>query len=541
MDNTQNLVIKPDFPLDSINEIEALGKLGSYFADYTHNTIRISKGLSKILGYEEKSMCFPLNNFLYLHVHTDDIDKIKNPKIVDNSCNAQYKIIKHNKSIAYIINRSSYKLDENGKILNCTGIIQDITEEKLAKLKLEYDENMFRQVTEKSYQIVYAIDLSGKFLYCSPNVKKYLGYETSEVINNNQSYFTDKKTSEMLFKARKKVLKTKKPLEIKDYIIYHKDGSKRWNNTNLFYIKDCISDLDLVVGIVKDITSTKIIEDKLEENHKKLKESLEYDKLKTEFLANISHELRTPINIIFSSLQLFNIYLNNELTYESVNKLKYYSKIMKQNSYRLLRLINNLIESSKIDAGFLSLNKKNCDIVSLILNICSSVKDYIHYKNLNFSYSSDIKEKVLRCDPDQIERIILNLLSNAVKFSKNNGHINLRIYEEDNNIVISVKDDGIGICKEKQSVIFDRFRQAHPLLTRNHEGSGIGLSLVKSLVTMHDGEIIVNSEENIGSEFILRFPIKTNNNDVEEKKDNETLNSNHIEKISIEFSDIYDL
>lgn len=277
--------------------------------------------------------------------------------------------------------------------------------------------------------------------------------------------------------------------------------------------------------------------DTYSKNNILLKEALEYSNLKTEFLSNMSHELRTPLNIIFSSIQLFKVYLDNEDDLQSKEKLYNYVNIMKQNCYRLLRLINNLIDSTKIDAGFLSLNMHNQDIICIIANICNSIKGYIESKDLTFTYHSTVTNKIMSCDAEKIEQIILNLLSNAVKFSKPHGKIQLNVSENNGNLIISVKDNGIGIPKEKQKIIFNRFRQVQPLMNRNHEGSGIGLSIVKSLVEMHNGEISVISEENAGSEFIVEIPILQNKNC--NCNENKQINFNPIEKIYMEFSDIY--
>lgn len=134
---------------------------------------------------------------------------------------------------------------------------------------------------------------------------------------------------------------------------------------------------------------------------------------------------------------------------------------------------------------------------------------------------------------------MLNLLSNAVKFTNPGGRIHVVVESRDKKLMISVKDSGIGIPEEKKNIIFDRFRQVDKLLTRNHEGSGIGLSLVKSLVEMHDGEISVKSNKGCGTEFILQFPIKI----LEESNCTCTedigFQQDCVEKINIEFSDIY--
>jgi signal transduction histidine kinase len=148
---------------------------------------------------------------------------------------------------------------------------------------------------------------------------------------------------------------------------------------------------------------------------------------------------------------------------------------------------------------------------------------------------------VMAVDPDKIERIMLNLLSNAVKFTNPGGEIIVNLYERNESLCISVKDSGIGIPGDKLGVIFDRFMQVDKSLTRSREGSGIGLALVKSLVQLHDGCISVNSIEGEGSEFIIELPVKLIPENQNPYHDESKVENSIIERIHIEFSDIYTL
>lgn len=163
--------------------------------------------------------------------------------------------------------------------------------------------------------------------------------------------------------------------------------------------------------------------------------------------------------------------------------------------------------------------------------------DYAEEKGITLEFHTNVEEKIINCDPDQIERILLNLLSNSIKFTKPGGKISVFLYDKGGSIVIRVKDTGIGIPEDKQEFIFERFRQVDKSLTRDHEGSGIGLSLVKSLVEMHGGTINVISKEGIGSEFIIEMPVGEDlSYNLEESAAAEGVN---IERIKVEFSDIY--
>jgi signal transduction histidine kinase len=295
---------------------------------------------------------------------------------------------------------------------------------------------------------------------------------------------------------------------------------------------------DAILTTMSDITPVKqVIELKedVKKNVELLNESLEYNKYITEFFANISHELKTPLNIIFSSVQILNLY-NENFQPDIQKKREDYLDIMKQNCYRLTRLINNILDMTKLDAGFIKPKMKNKDIVSEVESIVMSIIPYAESKGVKIIFDTDEEERIMAFDTDKIERIMLNLLSNALKFTNQGGYIYINIYNEEDTVSISVKDTGIGIPEDKLELIFERFMQVDKSLKRNHEGTGIGLSLVKSFVELHRGNIKVSSKINEGSEFTITFPVK----EIEEQDIMEPeIKGNFSEKISLELSDIY--
>lgn len=284
----------------------------------------------------------------------------------------------------------------------------------------------------------------------------------------------------------------------------------------------------------------RINEECLQKRTEELNQVIELEKLRVSFFTNISHELRTPLNVIFSAEQMLERTFKSMKHQEKHKEINQYMFIMKQNCYRLIRLINNLIDMTKIDAGYLQFKPKCCNIVKIVEDITLSTVSFIEEKKISLTFDTDIEEKIMFCDPDMIERIVLNLLSNAVKFTPEGGRINVCIYDKDNAIVLSVKDNGIGIPPEMKEIIFDRFIQVDKTSTRDREGSGIGLSLVRSLVEMHGGAISVKSKQGEGSEFIVEIPLKQPKYEITFQQDECPSESNNIEKIKIEFSDIYD-
>lgn len=355
------------------------------------------------------------------------------------------------------------------------------------------------------------------------NEKSIFDFTTDDEKNNVKNKFKqiyDKEITRLVFEE--KVMKSNG-----DIIIV--------KNTSTYFIYE---GKQTILSILSDITSEKQVEKlekDVEENIKLLNETREFNKMITEFFSNISHELKTPLNVIFSAVQVLNLYINKNEG-ENIEKQHKYLKVVKQNCYRLLKLINNLLDITRVDSGFLKLHAGRYNIVSVVEDITLSVVSYVESKGINLIFDTDVEEKVMNFDADKIERIILNLLSNSIKFTNSGGKIYVNMNDLGSSIIISVKDTGVGIPEDKLKMIFERFGQVDKTLRRNSEGTGIGLCLVKSFVEMHGGTIEVKSKLGEGSEFIIKLPeIITE----EEPSEENSMYETNIERINIEFSDIY--
>ncbi|WP_242649823.1 sensor histidine kinase [Clostridium perfringens] len=325
-------------------------------------------------------------------------------------------------------------------------------------------------------------------------------------------------------------------------------------------LKDIFNDLDNYgywSGIIKDYETNEILDcyvQSLNINNKKkeilvsyvdisnkleLEEALENIKLKElqkdEFISNISHELKTPLNIFYSTIQL----LEKSSQNENINFKKLYIKhnnSLKLNCKRMIRLINNIIELSRIDLGVLKPNFENYNIVSLVEDITNSIIPFALSKDIFLEFDTNVEEHYIMCDPIIIEKIVLNLLSNAIKYSKRGSTIYVFISVKKCVVKISVKDEGCGIDLKTKEHIFDRFVRADTSFTRLNEGCGIGLSIVKSMIDILDGKINVKSELNKGSIFEVLLPNKI----IKDKKSKRyKYENNH--NIGIELSDIYEI
>ncbi|TPE21260.1 sensor histidine kinase [Clostridium perfringens] len=406
--------------------------------------------------------------------------------------------------------------------------INDITEEYRMEKNLKLDEQRLRGVTENIKDLIFTIDVEGKISYVNKAVIDVLGYSEEELlgkiyydkllVESNLKMIDSKYFNEDKVLTIDKVRSKRGLVELESISSRIKDNK---NNT-LGWVR--------VARNIEDVREIEILKNKFEEIK-------QYDKVRSEFFANLSHELRTPINIIYSCIQLLNTSKKNKANF--ANLYDKYEKTLKQNCFRMLRLVNNLIDITKIDSGFIKMDFINYDIIKLTEDITMSVIPYVESKNIDIIFDTDCEELEIRCDPDKIERIILNLLSNAIKFTEPGGKIEVSIFADETWVDIRVKDTGIGIPSHMKEFIFERFIQNDKSLNRNKEGSGIGLSLVKSLVELHEGKVFLSESNESGSEFSILLPNVKLENDIEE---NGSLDyKTEVEKISIEFADIYEI
>ena len=423
------------------------------------------------------------------------------------------KFISEDKPLQISINENSNKIMNNPKILNSSSVYYGILKDLKSAVKCNevglylYDKNKNAMILnnhfgedeaffEESYNIT--MDIEKNYFY---------NYECKieEKLNFNSVKYI------YLLKINNNLLGC--------IHIYYENKPKKINEEFIKYI--CI-----ILSFIKD--------------KKNLKHAVEIESLKTEFFANLSHEFKTPLNIILSTVQLVMNYIEVNNEYPDYNMFNKCLSNIKQNSYRILKIANNLIDMSKIDGNFYSINMGNYNIVEVVENIVQSLAEYMKDNKRNIIFDTIEEEIITACDLDQIERIILNVLSNAMKFTSHGGNIyvDMEVNDRCNKVIIKISNDGEKINFEDRLRIFERFTQSESLLTRRAEGTGIGLTLVKSLVKLHNGEVYVNTEFEEGTQFCIELPIRKmknfKNNNVREKSI-----VSKVEKFNIEFSDIY--
>ncbi|GAA0727216.1 PAS domain-containing sensor histidine kinase [Clostridium malenominatum] len=394
---------------------------------------------------------------------------------------------------------------------------------KELKSSKERYEKMFEFLPEGAF-----LRKGNKIVYANNVILKMFNItDKFEIIGRNPLDFIHEDYKYIIQNRMSSNLEYVPPMEIK---AVRKDGEVLLVESSSFCIN--IDEEEFYIIIFRDISQRK----RLEELRLNLKKKIEEDRIKTEFLSNISHEIKTPINVIYSAVQLEDIYIEKG----DIESIKKYNKHIKQNCMRLMRLTNNIIDITKVDAGDFKPTFACYNIVEIVEKVTESANPYAQNKNISLTFDTEVEEVYVNCDKDMMERIILNLLSNSIKYSKKDGNILVNVYCDGENFVnISVKDDGLGILKGKEEEVFQSFSKLDKSLTRKCEGTGIGLYLVKSFVELQNGKISMITNEGEGTEVIATFPAIVGMDEVCATLDMESKYENISTKVDMEFSDIY--
>lgn len=306
------------------------------------------------------------------------------------------------------------------------------------------------------------------------------------------------------------------------------DGNIHYTKTIFQPMFNQNNEVEKIIAIGIDISEEELAKEKME----KLLTAQE------ELFINTSHELKTPLSVIFSGAQLLNLYLKNDSLEYCRDDIFNLNKTTIGNCYRLIKLINNILDISKIESGLYELNLCNYNIVEIIDDIVQSVAEYTKSKDIQIIFDPDVEELFIALDVYKFDRILLNLISNAIKFSITGKVIFIKLkVTEHQTVRISVTDEGIGIAKKSLDAIFGKFIQLNRNLNRISEGTGLGLPLARSMAELHGGSLTVESTLDKGSTFTVELPIKTIDTTNTNQEDTSAID--RVESIKYEFSDIY--
>lgn len=491
--------VTPDYTLqeelrDSKNKLlraELMGGFGNWELDLVNKKISGSPGAAAIYGVGKE--IFELKK----------IQKLSLPeyrKLLDESL---YKLIHENKlySIEFKIKRpdgqirdvhSTAKFDSGcNKVF---GILHDITDRKKAENALKKSEMKYREFFMKDLTGDFYSTVDGKVVDCNPSLLSILGYSSIQEIQKYPAakFYADQKEREHLIK----IIKREGEVTFHEIKMKRSDGEIITVLENVVGIFNNKNQLTHLRGYLFDITDRKKVEDDIIKEKEKAEAA---DRLKTEFLAQMSHEIRSPLNAVLSFTEIVKE-MTSKIQDEELDAC--YSGITSA-SKRIIRTIDSILNMSDLQLGTYQIAKRKIDIVDLLRNLMLEFENTARYNKVDLKLKTNVKKKVALVDDYALGQIVVNLLDNAVKYTCK-GFIEIQLIVKDN-IIIKVKDTGIGISKEYLPTVFTPFTQEEQGYTRSYDGNGLGLALVKKYCEILDADISVESKKNVGTTFTIVF------------------------------------
>lgn len=446
-------------------------------------------------------------------VHPEDKEKIANSWALATNKKvtsyAEYRFIHPSGEIKWVLGQAVPEIDADGQIIGYVGTITDITEIKnyeqqlkKAKEQTEESEAFLESIVENIPNMIFIKDAKDlRFVRFNKAGEDLLGYKSSELIGKNDYDLFPEKQAEFFTSTDRRILEKEGIESIEEEKIDTKNGT-RILYTKKVAIKDKNGNNKYLLGISEDITQKKEIIKELIAAKEKAEES---DRLKSAFLANISHEIRTPMNGILGFAELLK---EPDLTGEQKNE---YIDLINKSGQRMLNIINNIVDISKIESGLVQRQISQTNINEQIEYICNFFKPDADKKGVKITCNKTLptNEAFIKTDSEKLYAIFFNLVKNAIKYT-DSGTVEIGYFLRKSNELSSIEfyiaDTGIGIPKDRQSAIFERFIQADIADREARQGAGLGLSIAKAYVELLGGDIRVESQEGKGSTFYFTLP-----------------------------------
>ena len=488
------------------------------------NDIYYSPRWKSMLGYKENELP---NDFSVWETLTDQEDVKRSWNMLNSLIDGkidkfdmEFKMKHKDGHWVDIHSRADVFRNEKGEAVRVVGTHTDISERKKADALLRKSEQNL-QLSDSRYRKAEEIGKVGNWEYnveteqfwASDESKRIYGFDVDVESFSTEQVENCIPERERVHQALVDLIEENKPYNLEFDIITNDKGVRKTITSVAELIKDENGVPQKIIGVIQDVSERVQLINELKKAKDKAEES---DRLKSAFLANMSHEIRTPMNGILGFADLLK---RPDLNSESQQK---YIRIIEESGARMLNIINDIIDISKIEAGLMELNLKATNVNEQIEYIYTFFKPELESKGLKFNFVTPLtaKDATIISDSEKLYAILVNLIKNAIKYT-NEGFIELGYeqkiidsgnLEADNRKMLQfyVKDSGIGIAKDRQSAVFERFIQADIEDKMAHQGAGLGLAITKNYVEKLGGKIWVESEKNVGSAFYFTLPYNIN-------------------------------
>ena len=477
---------------------------------YDHNMItketKWAGAVEKVTGYTYDEFINTVADDIYNQVDPEDKDRVINicKSSINNGTNyrVEYRFKQKNGNYIYVEDNAAFIKDINNTPVRMLGTLTNITKRKLIENQLR---DLSRAVEQSPVSIVIT-DIKGNIEYVNPKFEEVSGYSLDEVIGKNPRILSSGiKSSDDYQEMWKTILNGNEWRG--EFFNKKKNGELYWEAATISPIHNDKNEIEKFIAVKEDVTEQKKLTQELIEAKEKAEEMV---KLKSYFFANMSHELRTPFVGILGFAEIL------KETLENREEREYAEQILKS-SKRLTDTLNKILNISRIEFDKVEVKNTQVDVCKLLKSIESFYSNSAKINNTTITSSVEEDNLTVLTDPKLLEDILNNLVSNAIKFTEN-GTITLsakRIIDKDDaRLLITVKDTGIGIPMEKQSLVWQEFRQVSEGYNRSFEGTGLGLTITKRYVELLNGTIALISEEQNGTSFIISLPITKSNSEI---------------------------
>ena len=484
------------------------GAIGTWVWDITADKTFADANLAQMFGVTPQQAEGGTQADFLSKVHPDDAPivagLVQQAIRTNGHYEAEFRISRHPGEIRWIVARGVVEYDADRAPRQMTGVVVDITERKQAEQdfralteETERSRRLYETILSTTPDFVYTFDLQHRFSYANPALLTMFGKSYDEAVGKTfleigyepwHAAMHQREIDEVV--ATKTSIRGEVPFtgthgtRIYDYIfspVFAADGS-----------------VEAVAGTTRDVTERKQLEEHLRRVAAELSEA---NRRKNEFLATLAHELRNPLAPIRTGLELLKIGSDDPALVENTRGM------MERQALHMVRLIDDLLDISRITQGKLHLRLARVPLSDVIRTSVESVRIIMDDAGHAFDVRLPEDPVYLIADPSRLSQVVSNLLNNAAKYTPRGGRVELVVDSDERDVVVRVKDTGLGIPAEMRDRIFEMFTQIDRPLEQGYTGLGIGLTLVKRLVEMHEGSVSVQSEgEGRGSEFVVRLP-----------------------------------
>ena len=475
------------------NLVESLTE-GVIISDLYDRVIFANKRLCEMTGYSLEEI---IGNYTYnLFFAQKDWGKVlQKTKLRYSGISDRYevKILRKDKSSFWVnINGSPYR-NRKGEIIGTIGALSDISENKEARKILEMSEKKYRSVVEQVREIIFQTDAEGRISFINPFWTEITGYTNDETVGKNLLDYVHPDEKKYCVDQFVNIIYHKKPFIRFTTRFKTNKNEYRWVEVNARMSYDENNNILGTSGTVSDIHEIKLAEKELIIAKEKAEES---DRLKSNFLAQVSHEIRSPLNIILS----YNYMIREELKEKTNNEFEDAFEAINHSGKRLLRTIDLILNMSLIQTGKQEINIKALDLNPLLKNLVNEFAPTAKRKKIDLKFDVVIRLPEVMIDEYTITQAFQNLIDNAIKYT-DKGYVEVSMKQFDNKVSVDIKDTGIGISESYIQKLFEPFSQEDDGYTRKFEGTGLGLALTKKYIELNDAELKVKSKKGEGSIF----------------------------------------